>query len=99
LNLRNDTPTRGLLIGVIVPPIVFVIIFYLKFSSNYDFAEFTRTFLREKMLITFFAAWCLLSNIAVFTFFINTDKYQTGKGIFFSTLFYGILFLVLRMLN
>jgi hypothetical protein len=49
-------------------------------------------------LITFFSAWCLVANIGIFTLFINTNKYQTAKGIFIATIVYGLGFLLLKLL-
>lgn len=94
--LKNNLK-YGLLLGFLLPLIVFIVIYFLRFSY-YEFGQFFRTFLDESRLITFFSAWCLLANIALFTLFINTNRYQTAKGIFAVTIIYGLGFLLLKLL-
>lgn len=86
----------GLLLGLITPFFVLVIIYFLKFSI-YDFSEFLSMFFQQKQLITFFGVWCLVGNIALFTYYINTNKDRTAKGIFAITLIYGIGILLLKL--
>jgi hypothetical protein len=42
--------------------------------------------------------WCLVSNIALFTYYVNTQKDKTAKGIFAVTLLYGIGILLVKVL-
>ena len=76
---------------------VFLIVYFIRFSG-YTFNEFVRVFLNEKKLITFWGVWCLVGNIALFTYYINTSKDQTAKGIFAITVVYGIGILLLKLL-
>jgi hypothetical protein len=94
--LTKDNLKLGLILGLISPVIVLVIIYFLKFSS-FDFEEFLRNFFQQKQLITFFGVWCLVGNIALFTYYINTNKDRTAKGIFAVTLLYGIGILLLKL--
>ncbi|HEV7621260.1 MAG TPA: hypothetical protein VGO09_05985 [Flavisolibacter sp.] len=96
--LKKDNLQIGLLLGLISPVFVLIIIYLLKFTE-YDFNDFMRTFFRENRLITFFGVWCLVGNIALFTYYINTSKDKTAKGIFAITLVYGIGILVLKLFN
>ena len=96
--LKRDSLQLGLLLGIITPMIVFVIIYFARFTG-YDFDEFVRVFFRENRLITFFGVWCLVGNIALFTYYINTNRDETSKGIFAITLLYGIGVLLLKLLN
>lgn len=95
--LKKDNLKLGLLLAVLFPIIVFIAIYFIKFSS-FTFREFFHTFLQESRLITFFSAWCLVANIALFTLYINTGKYQTAKGVFIITIAYGLGFLLLKLL-
>jgi hypothetical protein len=95
--LKRDNIRLGLVLGLIMPLLVFVLIYFFRFSA-YDFNEFVRVFFSEKKLITFFGAWCLVGNIALFTIYINSGRDQTAKGIFAITLLYGIGVLLLKAL-
>ena len=94
--LTRDNLKLGLVLGLITPFIVLVIIYFIKFSS-YEFNEFLRSFFQQKQLITFWGVWCLVGNIALFTYYINTNKDRTAKGIFAITLVYGIGILLLKL--
>ena len=95
--LKKDNLQLGLALGLIVPMLIFLGIYYYRFSA-YDFGEFANLFFREKQLITFFGAWCLVGNIAMFTIYINSNRDRTAKGIFAVTLLYGIGVLLLKAL-
>ena len=95
--LKQDNLKLGLVLGFIMPLIVFTVIYFIRFSYL-SVTEFFNTFLNESRLVTFFSAWCLLANIALFTLFINSNRYQTSKGIFAVTVLYGLAFLLLKIL-
>ena len=87
----------GLILGFILPIIVFLLIYLVRFGDS-SLEDFFTTFLAQKSLITFFGVWCLVSNIAMFTYYVNTQKDRTAKGIFAMTLIYGIGILLAKVL-
>ncbi|MGZ3940019.1 MAG: hypothetical protein ACXVBK_14715 [Flavisolibacter sp.] len=95
--LTKDNMQLGLILGLIAPLIVFLIVYFFKFSG-YTLDAFIRVFFAEKRIITFWGVWCLVGNIALFTYYINTSKDRTAKGIFAVTLVYGIGILLLKLL-
>jgi hypothetical protein len=95
--LTKDNLKLGFILGFIAPLIVFLVVYFLRFSG-YAFNEFLRVFVNEKKLITFWGVWCLVGNIALFTYYINTAKDKTAKGIFAITVVYGIGILLLKLL-
>jgi hypothetical protein len=94
--LAKDNLKLGLILGFIAPLIVFLIVYFIRFSG-YAFDEFLRVFMNEKKLITFWGVWCLVGNIALFTYYINTAKDKTAKGIFAITVVYGIGILLMKL--
>ena len=94
--LTRDNLKLGLLLGLITPLIVFVIVYYVRFTG-YEFGEFIDLFFRQKQIITFWGVWCLVGNIALFTYYINTQNDRTAKGIFAVTLLYGIGILLMKL--
>ena len=94
--LTRDNLKLGLVLGLITPLIVLVIIYFLKFS-DIDFGQFIKEFKQTRQYITFWGVWCLVGNIALFTYYINTNKDRTAKGIFAITLVYGIGILLLKL--
>ena len=96
--LKKDNLKLGLLLGLLLPFVVAVFLYFLKFSQ-YSISEFIETIGEESRLITFFAAWCMVANIGLFTLYINNNKYETSKGIFIITIVYGVSFLLLKVLS
>ncbi len=94
--LTKDNLRLGIILGLITPLFVFAIVYYAQFSG-YTFEEFIDRFFREKQIITFWGVWCLVGNIALFTYYINTNKDKTAKGIFAVSLIYGIGVLLLKL--
>jgi hypothetical protein len=95
--LTKDSLQLGLILGFIAPLFVFLFVYFFKFSG-YTLDAFVRVFFNEKKIITFWGVWCLVGNIALFTYYINTSKDQTAKGIFAVTVVYGIGILLLKLL-
>lgn len=95
--LKKDNLQMGLILGFVLPLLVFLLIYFFRFS-DYTLDEFINTFVTQKGLITFFGVWCLVSNIALFTYYVNTNKDRTAKGIFAITLVYGIGILLAKVL-
>ena len=95
--LKRENLQLGLLLGLVLPILVFLIIYLVRFNEA-PLSDFLETFANQKGLITFFGVWCLVSNIALFTYYVNTQKDKTAKGIFAVTLLYGIGILLVKVL-
>jgi hypothetical protein len=61
--------------------------------------EFLEQFLSNNRLITSIGSLSLLANALLFTIYINTERDETAKGIFISTIIYGIGILILKIFN
>jgi hypothetical protein len=97
--LRDDLKI-GLLLGTLTPWLIFLLIYF--FNENFreqELSLFIKRFFSQNSLITFFGVWCLVGNIALFTYYINTARDKTAKGIFAVTLIYGIGVLLLKLFN
>jgi hypothetical protein len=93
---NKDNLKFGLLLGII-GPIVGLFGFYLWKFSSYSFGDFLRALQQNKPLITAITIPCLLVNIILFTFYINTRRDQTAKGIFAITLILAVASLLFKM--
>ena len=94
--LKRDNLKLGLVLGLIGPVLGLVIVYFLKFSA-YGFLEFLDYFFNTRGLITSVGALCLLANAVLFTIYINTHRDNTAKGIFVTTLLYGIAILIIKV--
>lgn len=94
--LKKDNLKLGLVLGLLGPALGLVVVYFMKFSS-YGFGEFLDYFFNDSKLITSLGALCLLANAVLFTIYINTHRDNTAKGIFATTLVYGIAILVIKI--
>lgn len=95
--LKKDNLRFGLLLGFIAPLISVVIYYFIRFSE-FSVPDVLRLMAENKNQITAITVPCLLLNIGMFTFYVNTQRDQTAKGIFAITLFYAIGALLIKFL-
>ena len=95
--LKKDSLQLGLALGLIVPLLVLFLIYGLRFNA-YGLSEFFEVLGQESRLLTFVSAWCLVANIGLFTLYINSERYNTAKGVFIITVTYGVLFLLTKVI-
>ena len=96
--LKKDNLRLGLALGLLGPILGLALIWQLKFNEM-PFAEFLELFMSNNRLITSIGSLSLLANAVLFTIYINTERDETAKGIFISTVIYGIGILLLKIFN
>ena len=95
---KKDNLRLGLLLGLIAPIISLVIYYFIKFYPTFSVADFFFFLRTNKSQITAVSVPCLVLNIALFTFYINSHRDSTAKGIFAATLIYAILALLFKFI-
>ena len=94
--LQKDDLKLGIILGLIGPLLGFFGYYFWKFSL-YTFSDFMTALSQNKPLVTAITIPCLLVNIAFFTYYINTRKDQTAKGIFVITLIFAVIALLFKI--
>lgn len=93
---KKDNLRFGMLIGFIAPLLSLVIYYFVKFYPLYSVRDFFSFVAQNKNQVTAISVPCLILNIALFTFYINTHRDKTAKGVFAITLIYAIGALLLK---
>ena len=100
ITLKKDNLKFGLILGLLGPLVGLVIVYLVKPEfRGVGFYDFLDLFIHSNKLITSIGALCLLANAIIFTFYVNTQRDSTAKGIFLTTVIYGIGILILKILN
>jgi hypothetical protein len=86
---KKDDLKFGVLLGLLAPVISFFGYYLWKFRL-FGFDEFLHALRVNKPLVTAITIPCLLLNIVLFTYYINTRKDRTARGIFAVTLIYAL---------
>jgi hypothetical protein len=94
---KKDTLRFGMLIGFIAPLLSLVIYYFVKFYPLHSVSDFIGFVAQNKNQVTAISVPCLILNIALFTFYINTRRDKTAKGIFAITLIYAIAAFLLKL--
>lgn len=94
--LKKDNIRLGLLLGFLAPILSLGVYYFVKFYPLFTLSDFFSFVRSEKQQITAISVPCLVLNIAMFTFYINSHRDKTASGIFAVTLVYAIFALVLK---
>lgn len=93
---KKDNLRFGILLGFIAPLLSLVVYYFIKFYPLHTVRDFFTFVALNKNQVTAISVPCLILNIALFTFYINTHRDKTAKGIFAITLVYAIGALLLK---
>ena len=95
--LKKDSILLGLILGAFAPLMGLVIFKMYKFSV-FSFRETFQYVTVEPgfRTLTVALSLSLLLNALLFTIYINTAKDNTAKGIFITTLMYGLIVLSIK---
>lgn len=88
----------GIILGLTAPVLSLVIYYFVRFYPIFSPGDFWEYLYHNKNQITALSVPCLVLNIAMFTFYINTRRDHTAKGIFITTLIYAIGALLLKFI-
>jgi hypothetical protein len=95
---KKDNLRFGMLLGFIAPLLSLIAYYFIKFYPLFSVKDCLEFIGREKSQITAISVPCLVLNIALFTFYINTHRDKTAKGIFTITLIYAIAAFLLKFI-
>ena len=94
--LKRDDIRLGLILGFVAPILSLAIYYLVKFYPLFTLKDFFSFLGSNKNQITAISVPCLVLNIALFTFYINSRRDKTAKGVFAVTLIYAIAALLLK---
>ena len=94
--LKKDNLRLGLVLGLVAPIISLAIYYFVRFYPTYPIREFFFFLRTNKQQVTAISVPCLVANIALFTYYINSHKDSTAKGIFVATILYAIAALLFK---
>jgi hypothetical protein len=95
--LKKDNFWMGVVMGIIAPVLGILVFKFVKFKmfSIMETLQFMRLEPGYKTL-TVALSLSLLLNLLLFTLYINNQKDRTAKGIFATTVVYGLFVLIIK---
>ena len=93
----KDNLKYGLVLGLLSPFLGMLGFYYWKFSV-YSFKSFISALAEQKTILTSMISFSLLVNAIIFTIFLNKSKDYTAKGIFITTVIWGVFAIILKLI-
>lgn len=95
--LNKDNFLMGILMGIIAPILGILVFKTYKFRIFSYRETFQYMYLEPGFkTLTVALTLSLLLNALLFTIYINTNKDKTAKGIFVTTMLYGLFVLIIK---
>jgi hypothetical protein len=96
--LKKDSLQLGLILGFLAPLLGLVLYYLIVFMPRHvSFSEYLVYLKQLKSLLTGVSSISLIANAILFTIYINSRRDKTAKGIFVSTLIYGVVVLLIKL--
>ena len=95
---KKDSLRLGIVLGFLAPVAGMFIYYFIQFRM-FTLREFFQLIMSQKTLLTGIISICLIANAIVFTFYINTRKDRTARGIFIATCIYAIASLIWKIMG
>ena len=94
---KKDNLKLGMLWGLVAPLLAMFIYYFVSFARLISVSEYFYYLSTNRSLLTGVSSISLVANAVLFTIFLNTRRDQTAKGVFVTTLIYGIAVLLLKV--
>ncbi|KYP13514.1 hypothetical protein [Flavihumibacter sp. CACIAM 22H1] len=96
--LKKDSLQLGILLGFLAPLLGLLVYYLIVFMPRHvSFSDYLKYLSQLKSLLTGVSSISLIANAILFTVYINSRRDKTAKGIFVSTLIYGVLVLLIKL--
>ena len=92
---RFDNVGIGLLVGFLLPVIVFIVVWQIG-KSEMSISDFTQSLMQLNVLIKL-GSLCVFLNSAVFMGFIQLKFEKTARGVLGATIIYAFVVLISRL--
>lgn len=95
--LKKDNFLFGFILGLVMPFLGIPVFYFWKFYPTFSFTEYIDALKDNPPLISALSISCLLINIIIFTWYVNTKRDKTVKGLFIATLLYALFALAIKL--
>jgi len=96
LILTKDNWKLGLVLGFLSPIAGFTVYYLMRFRL-FTVKEFFQVLMIQKSLMSGIVSIALITNVIVFTIYINKQKDKTAKGIFIASCIYALTGFCLKL--
>ena len=92
----KDSMTSGFLAGLILPVVVFLIVFLVS-SGERTFGQYLAR-IEDRDVITHFMSLCVFPNVFAFLLFNRFDRFRSARGVLGMTIIWALAVFLIKML-
>ena len=95
---KKDNLKLGIVYGLIAPLLAMYLYYLIVLADKITFSEYFFYLRTNRSLLTGVSSISLVANAIVFTVFVNTHRDKSAKGVFVTTLIYGLAVLLVKLI-
>ena len=80
--MKRNNILFGIILGLFAPILGMLVYYFMKFYPTYSLGDFFKVIFSEKTILSGISTFALFANVALLTFYLNTRRDETAKGIF-----------------
>ena len=88
--------SHGILIGVILPVIFFLLYYMVRFGTL-NFMDYLKYLWESKKFVSVLSL-SVLPNLLPFLLLMNSNRYSSGRGVLAATIIIGVVVFILKLL-
>ncbi len=93
---RHDSMSTGFIIGIILPLVIFLITYFVKFSEM-NFRDYLNNLWQMKIFMKLLSI-CVFPNLAFFLYFYKKKYDMAARGVIMATFVYAFLVLITKLI-
>jgi hypothetical protein len=95
--LKRNSLLFGIIFGLIAPLFGMLGYYFWKFYPTYSVGDFFSIIFSNKTILSALSTFALFANVILLTFYLNTRRDETAKGIFIVSCMYAIAAIILKL--
>ena len=95
--MKRNNILFGIILGLFAPILGMLVYYFMKFYPTYSLGDFFKVIFSEKTILSGISTFALFANVALLTFYLNTRRDETAKGIFLSSCVYAIATILIKL--
>lgn len=98
MNKKTDSVPFGLILGILIPILSILLVYFIKFSNQISIAEFLKTIFEYQIYTKVMAVAVYFGNIVSFFLFIKMNYLKSARGVLTATIIYSLIILLLKLI-
>lgn len=95
MNVRKDSLPFGLVLGIALPIVTFIVYYFFMAEPNVGLSQFYDVYV-SRNVHTHIISLCAVVNLLLFFAFLRNDSYKSSRGVILATMLYAIWVIIMK---